>query len=66
MDAQYDAKKKVVRIQLRGTPVCGFVKPNPILTSDGLIELTAYGARKFAYELLSAATDCDHYKPKPR
>ena len=58
MIAIYDQKAKCVRIDLVGTPVSG----NNPKAGDGRIDLTSYGAKKIAYQLLAAATDIDHYE----
>jgi hypothetical protein len=50
--------KGVVEIHLAGTPVQGEGNPH---YGEGVIRLTAYGAKRFAYELLLKATDAEWY-----
>lgn len=48
----------IVQIRLAGTPVMGSGNPHH---GEGIISLTAYGAKRFAYELLLEATDAEWY-----
>jgi len=48
-----------VEIHLAGTPVNGTGNPH---YGEGVISLTPYGAKRFAYELLLEATDAEWYK----
>jgi len=57
----YNMKEGIVEIHLSGTAVTGTGNP---AYGEGLISLTAYGAKKLAYDLLDKATDADHYEDK--
>lgn len=50
--------KGVVEIHLAGTPVSGAGNPH---YGEGVISLSPYGAKRFAYELLLTATDAEWY-----
>lgn len=50
--------QNIVQIRLAGTPVKGSGNPHH---GEGTISLTAYGAKRFAYELLLEATDAEWY-----
>ena len=50
--------ENVLEIDLAGTPVNGTGNPHH---GEGVIELTPYGAKRFAYELLLEATDAEWY-----
>ena len=55
--------KGVVKIHLSGTPVTGRGNPH---YGEGVISLSPYGAKVFAYELLLKATDAEWYAAHSR
>ena len=50
--------KGIIEIHLAGTPVSGAGTPH---RGEGVINLSPYGAKRFAYELLLQATDAEWY-----
>ena len=58
MQVTHSLEEGVVEIHLSGTPVTGPGNPH---YGEGIISLTPYGAKRFAYELLLNATDAEWY-----